>query len=86
MAAGLPVAAPATALLSGMVSDENGGLLPAPGDEEGLTDLLRTLAADKTLRERLGEANRAKAVVTFDAAKILATFRRLFASAMKREF
>ena len=86
MAAGLPVAAPATPILSRMVSDENAGHLPASGNEARFAELLQELVRHPKLREQLGEANRSKAVSSFEQTKILATFRRLFASAMKREF
>ena len=86
MAAGLPVAAPANATLARMASEDNAEIFPPPGDEAGLGKVLRNLARDAALRERLGEANRIKAVAQFEQTKILATFRRLFASAMKREF
>lgn len=86
LAAGLPVAAPGTKTIAGMVAEGNAHLLPAPGNEARLAELMRRLASDKPLRSELGEANRAKAVGGLEQAKIIATFRRLFISAMKREF
>ena len=86
MASGLPVASPATKTLSGIVADENAHILSAPGNEARLGELLANLSGDASLRETLGEANRRKAVGQFEQDKILATLRRLFASAMKREF
>ncbi len=86
MAAGLPIAAPATKTIGGMVDEGNAHLLSAPGNEARLTELFRRLATDKPLREELGEANRARAVGRLEQDKIAATFRRLFTSAMKREF
>ena len=86
MASGLPIAAPATKVLAGVVAEVNAHELSAPGNEAELAALLVKLTDDAPLRETLGEANRVKAVGQFDQAKILATFRRLFASAMKREF
>jgi L-malate glycosyltransferase len=43
------------------------------------------LAVSKDLRREVGEANRAKAVAQFDEAKMVATYRRLYSSAMGLE-
>lgn len=86
MAAGLPVAAPGTKTIGGMVAESNTQILSPPGNEARLAELLKELTSDKPQREELGEANRAKAVGKLERDKIIATFRRLFASAMKREF
>ena len=85
MAAGLPVVAPAVGDIAGMVSEENSAFIAPQGDEEQLRTALGQLARDKDLRKTVGEANRAKAVAHFDEAKMIATYRRLYSSAMKRE-
>ncbi len=85
MAAGLPVVAPAVGDIAGMVSEENSAFIAPQGDEEKLGASLVQLARDKDLRKTVGEANRAKAVAHFDEAKMIATYRRLYSSAMKRE-
>jgi len=83
MAAGLPVIAPAVGDIAGMVSQPNAEFIAPPGDEEELRMALVQLAVSKDLRKEVGEANRAKAVAEFDAAKMIATYRRLYSSAMK---
>ena len=85
MAAGLPVAAPQVGDVAPMLAPDNGALLPPAGDEAALSGLLRQLASDAALRERLGEANREKARAAFDEKRMIDTYRRLYASAMKRE-
>lgn len=86
MARGLAVAAPRRPGIAGVLADDNADLLPPAGAERDLGGLLQTLTGDKALRERLGEANRRHAVERFDAERMLATLRRLFTSAMRREF
>lgn len=85
MAAGLPVAAPAVGDILHMVSDANAEYISAPGDEADFAENLLQLSLSKDLRNRLGEANRVKAVAQFDEAKMIATYRRLYSSAMRRE-
>jgi glycosyltransferase involved in cell wall biosynthesis len=85
MAAGLPVAAPAVGDIALMVSDPNATLITPPGDEAALADTLRQLADSRPLREVLGEANRTKARARFDQDKMIATYRRLYSSAMRRD-
>ncbi|MEX0341417.1 MAG: glycosyltransferase family 4 protein [Erythrobacter sp.] len=83
MAAGLPVVAPAVGDIAGMVSEANTEFIAPPGDEEELGMALVQLAVSKELRKEVGEANRTKAVAEFDEAKMIATYRRLYASAMR---
>ncbi|QYJ08236.1 glycosyltransferase family 4 protein [Qipengyuania flava] len=85
MAAGLPVVAPAVGDIAGMVSEANAEFITPPGKEEELRMALVQLAVSKELRKEVGEANRAKAVAHFDEAKMIATYRRLYSSAMKRD-
>ncbi len=85
MAAGLPVVAPDVGDIAEMVSDMNAEVITSAGDEDALAAALGRLAASKELRAELGEANRMKAVAHFDEAKMIDTYRRLYASAMKRE-
>ena len=86
MAAGLPVAAPAVGDVMDMVSQENQPFISTPGDEADLAVQLRKLSLDPALRKTLGEGNRARAVQHFDRDRMIATYRRLYTSAMKREF
>lgn len=85
MAAGIPVIAPAVGDIAGMVSEANTEFIAPPGDEEELGMALVQLAVSKELRKEVGEANRAKAVAEFDEAKMVATYRRLYSSAMRIE-
>ena len=85
MAAGIPVIAPAVGDIAGMVSEANAEFIAPPGDEEELGMALVQLAVSKELRKEVGEANRAKAVAEFDEAKMVATYRRLYSSAMRIE-
>ena len=86
MAAGLPVVAPAVGDIADMVAEENRPFITTPGDEEDLAVQLRKLSLDAALRKSLGEANRARGVQHYDRDKMIATYRRLYTSAMKREF
>lgn len=86
MAAGLPVAAPMVGDIEHMVAEPNREYLATAGNEADLATRLRDLAADKALRQAIGEANRARAVQHYDRDKMIATYRRLYSSAMKREF
>ncbi|HBM04689.1 MAG TPA: glycosyl transferase family 1, partial [Erythrobacter sp.] len=85
MAAGLPVVAPAVGDIADMVSEANAEFIAPPGNEEELRMALVQLAVSKDLRREVGEANRAKAVAQFDEAKMVATYRRLYSSAMGLE-
>ncbi len=78
MAGGLPIAAPRVGDVAAMVASENGPLLSAPGDGAGLAQALEALAADPALRERVGEANRAKAVAEFDEKRMIERYRALY--------
>ena len=60
-------------------------LLTVDWDTQDLRMALVQLAVSKDLRREVGEANRAKAVAQFDEAKMVATYRRLYASAMGLE-
>lgn len=85
MAAGLPVAAPSVGDIAHIVSDENAEYISAAGDEAQLAENLLQIALSKDLRARLGEANRAKAMAQFDESRMIATYRRLYSSAMRRD-
>ena len=84
MAAGLPVAAPRVEDIAAMVASDNGPYLCAPGDEAGLAQAIAQLAADPALRQRIGEANRAKARAEFDEAGMIDRYRALYWSLMSR--
>ncbi|MEL7683191.1 glycosyltransferase family 4 protein [Citromicrobium bathyomarinum] len=82
MAAALPVAAPAVGDIAAMVAQENAPFIVRPNDETALGEALQVLATDPDLRAQIGEANRAKARKHFDAADMVAAYRRLYDSAL----
>ena len=85
MAAGVPVVAPEVGDIAAMVAEENGPFLAARADEEDIATELATLAADPALRADIGKANAAKARAKFDQKGMIATYRRLYSSAMRRD-
>lgn len=76
MAAGKPVAGLDPGEAAAVLSPDNA----APGNGD-----LERLAADAYLRRTLGEANRERARAERGEAAMLASYRRLYASAMKRD-
>ena len=85
MAACVPIIAPEEGELAHSVAEPNRAYLFPHGNEGGLTKQLGALAGDPSLRKQLGEANRAHAVASFDRDKMLATYRRLYGSALQHE-
>ncbi|ABC62669.1 glycosyltransferase family 4 protein [Erythrobacter litoralis] len=85
MAAGLPVAAPAVGDIAHMVAEENAGLITRPGSDAELGEALRELAQDEAKRKIIGAANQAKAREHFDQKAMIATYRRLYSSALGQE-
>ncbi|HKT76974.1 MAG TPA: glycosyltransferase [Sphingobium sp.] len=80
MAAGLPVASMDVGDVAQMVAPENQALVVA--DEAALGDALGMLAADATLRHRLGEANRQRARRDFDEAAMVDAYAALYGQAL----
>ncbi|MCB2047074.1 MAG: glycosyltransferase [Novosphingobium sp.] len=85
MAAGLPVASPAVGDVAGMVAEENRPFIVQPRDEGGLADAIEKLAASDDLRARIGAANQVRARQNYDEERMVATYRRLYASAAGRD-
>lgn len=85
MAAGLPVVAPAVGDVAQIVSEANAPLIGPAGDESALAHGLAQLAGDPVLRERTGQANREKARASYDEKPMIATYRRLYSSAMDND-
>lgn len=85
MAAGVSVVAPDEGEASHALPDANREWLFQHGNEAALTEKLLTLSRDAQARKQAGEANRAHAVAAFDRDKSLATYRRLYGSAMQFE-
>lgn len=56
MGLGMPVAATRAGGIPEMIEDEKTGLLAAPGNEEALGQVIKRMAEDKSLRERLSNA------------------------------
>ena len=68
MAAGLPVVATAVGGIPELVEHERTGILVPPGDARALAAALSRLAGDAGLRQRMGEAGRARAEEHFDVS------------------
>ncbi|OBV11540.1 glycosyltransferase family 4 protein [Erythrobacter dokdonensis] len=86
MAAGLPVAAPDVGDVREMVAEPNRAYIAVPGDPQALGVMLADLAGDAALRQRLGEANRARARALYDAADMIARYRAAYGQAMGCDF
>jgi glycosyltransferase involved in cell wall biosynthesis len=84
MAAGLAVAAPDVGDIKAMLSPENRRFIARPGDEGGLAAAIEALADGPVLRQSIGQANRHRARAEYDEAAMIAAYRRLYASAMRR--
>lgn len=85
MGAGKPVIGFETGELAAALAPDNAPFVSAPGDDATLATALQQLAEDEFLRRRTGEANRERAVAERDAQAMIASYRRLYASAMGRE-
>ena len=85
MAAGLPVAAPAVGDIAQMVAPQNVDFITPPSDPDALGWALAALSLNPELRKSIGAANREKARTRFDQKQMIETYRRLYASAMRRE-
>ncbi len=84
MAAGRPAAAFAVGDIAAIVAEENRPYIVPPGNEAALAAAIGALAASPDLRAELRKANRARARAHYDEAKMIAAYRRLYASAMGR--
>jgi glycosyltransferase involved in cell wall biosynthesis len=80
-AAGLPVVASRIGGIPETIPDGVAGLITEPGDAVGLADALSRLAGDRTLRRRLGEAGREKAVREFDAPVVAERMAKFYSEA-----
>lgn len=77
MAAGLAIAATDVGDVAAMVSSDNRRFI-GPRDARALAAGLAELLAAPALRDRLGQANRAKALAEFDLARMVAGWDALF--------
>ena len=78
MAASMPTIATAVGGVSELVEDGVTGCLVAPGDGAALRDAILRVAGDSALRQRMGEAGRAKVEADFTATTEAARLARLF--------
>ena len=85
MAAEKPVVGFETGELAASLAEDNASDIVPPGNAAALAEAIERLAGDDFLRRRIGAANREKAVAERDGAAMIAAYRRLYASAMKRD-
>jgi L-malate glycosyltransferase len=78
MAAGLPIVATDVGDIRSMVAQENLPFIVPVADEPAFAAALGRLVDDPRLRERIGQANRAKAVRDFDERAMIARYRGLY--------
>ena len=83
MASGRPVVLVATGEAATIVRRHDAGIVVEPHDIAGLTEALRTLAADPVLRRRLGENGRRAAEQCFDRAAIARQFIETLEGALR---
>ncbi|MCS6877557.1 MAG: glycosyltransferase family 4 protein [Geminicoccaceae bacterium] len=81
MAAGLPVVATAVGDVPAMVAPENRPFVVPPAREHELARALARLAADRELRRRLGEANRARARSAYPESRMVEAWSSLLEGA-----
>ena len=84
MALGRPVVASAVSGIPELVEHERSGLLVPPGDAVALADALARLAADPSLRRRLGAAARRRVAEAFDVDRSAERLCALFAAQARR--
>ncbi len=80
MAARLPVVTTLVGGIPELVEDGVSGYLVPPGNPDALAGRLEALLADPALRDRMGEAGRAKVVAEFDMDREAARFETLFSA------
>ena len=78
MASGLPVVATDVGDIAAMVAPENRPYVVPPGAPALLAGALDKLAHDRSLRDRIGAANRARAEAEFSQQQMIEACRRLF--------
>jgi len=84
MAAGLPVVATDVGDVCTMVAAENRRYVVPVDDEAAFADALGRLIASRDLRHRLGAANRAVARERYGEQAMIAAYRGLYETAMRR--
>lgn len=84
MAAGLPIVAPPVGDVADMVAPENHHYLAPDRREVVLRDRIQMLQGRPDERQRVGEANRARARELFDEGTMIAAYARLYGDAIGR--
>jgi glycosyltransferase involved in cell wall biosynthesis len=85
LAAGKPVVATRVGGIPDVVRDGEDGFLVAPGDVEALADRLAQLATDVELRDRMGEAARARVRERYSVERLVDDVDRLYRSLLEAE-
>lgn len=85
MACALPVVATDVGDVARMLAPSNRPYIVPPGDVMALADALGRLAADPTLRARIGVDNRSKVLQSFDERPMFSAYRALYEQAVGRE-
>ena len=80
MASGLPVVSTNCSAIPELIDEGRGGFLVDPGDIVGMLERTRRLLANAELRRDMGEWNRSRAVRDFDRARMVKSYRELFAT------
>ena len=80
MAAGLPVVGTDVDGLNEVVADGQTGILCRVGDVAALTEAVRRLAQDPSVRERMGQLGRARVLEHFSVDRFVAGHQELYAS------
>ena len=78
MACGLPVVATNGSALPELVKQHTGGILCPLGDTNSFANAIQTLANDMSLRQQMGQFNRAEVEQRFRLATTLAAYQALF--------
>jgi glycosyltransferase involved in cell wall biosynthesis len=84
MAAGLAVASPEVGDVAPMLAEPNRAFVTPAGDEPALAAALAALAGDEALRRGIGEANRRRAQDEYDQKAMVASYRAVYARALRR--
>jgi glycosyltransferase involved in cell wall biosynthesis len=80
MQAGLGIVATAVGGVPDVIRDDVEGLLVAPGAPDALARAMSRLAADRDLRQRLGDAARSRCATEFDISTLAGSLERLYRS------
>lgn len=82
MAAGRACAMTAVGAIPELIEDGRSGLIAPAGNAKALADAMRRLAEDASLRDRMGEAARRRAVMKFDHQVMVDAYQDLYLRAL----